>query len=438
LWIKNNFWSEVSVVFTCYVRIFTVRNYITMRFVLTTLLTVLMYTVIAQSPEAVKAYVDRYKAIAIEEMKTCGIPASVTLAQGIHESGCGMSVLAQKSNNHFGIKCHEEWTGNKYHHDDDAPQECFRVYNSPEESFRDHSEFLKSRPRYSGLFKLGATDYSSWARGLKSAGYATNPQYPQIIIKLIEDYGLYQYDNGSTAQVQTNTAPTPTKQSDKKTEDVVSLIQQSLSSQASVTTSETKKEIKTLPIEKPKEITQYSFSEKIINGTHAVIFKRDIALSAIAEKYGISMEQLYAYNDITPSIRIKDNENIFVQEKKPESSYYQYEVSEGETMRDVSQKFGLLLSELYKRNGIRPGSEPLSGEVIVLRGKREVALKYRITGRATVETYNPSDNKVHTVETSETLYSISRQYKIPVNELKKANGLKDDDIKVGQTLVVDL
>ena len=420
-----------------YHSIFTVRNFITMRFVLTTLLSVLIFTLEAQSPEAVKAYVERYKAIAIEEMKTCGIPASVTLAQGIHESGCGMSVLAQKSNNHFGIKCHEEWTGNKYHHDDDAPQECFRVYNSPEESFRDHSEFLKSRPRYSGLFKLGATDYSSWARGLKSAGYATNPQYPQIIIKLIEDYSLYQYDNGSSALMQANASPS--KQPDKKTEEVVSLIQQSLSYQTVGNIPIAKKEIKPLPaIEKPKEIIQFSFSEKIINGTRAVIFKKEIPLSAIAEKYGISMDQLYSYNDITPNIKIKENENIFVQEKKAESSYYQYEVSEGETMRDVSQKFGLLLPELYKRNGIRPGCEPLSGEVIVLRGKREVALKYRITGRATVETYNPADNKLHTVETSETLYSISKQYNIPVNELKKVNGLKDDDIKVGQTLVVDL
>ena len=156
-----------------------------MRSFVYSLFTLLCFSAQAQSPAAISAYVERYKAIAIEEMKSTGIPASVTLAQGIHESGCGNSVLALKSNNHFGIKCHNEWTGDTYHHDDDAPQECFRVYTTPEESFRDHSDFLKTRPRYASLFDLDPSDYKGWAKGLKAAGYATNPKYPQQGLRLV-------------------------------------------------------------------------------------------------------------------------------------------------------------------------------------------------------------------------------------------------------------
>ena len=406
-----------------------------MRSLVVTLLSLSFTLAQAQSPDAVRTYIERYKNIAIEEMKTTGIPASITLAQGIHESGCGMSVLAQRSNNHFGIKCHDEWTGNKYHHDDDAPQECFRVYNTPEESFKDHSDFLKTRARYASLFKLESSDYSGWARGLKAAGYATNPQYPQIIIKLVEDYNLSQFDKGN--YVNNNVAEAPKSRKDKKTDEVVALIQQSIVAQATTSPAEPSKEIKSIPA----SIDQFNFDVRIVNGTRAVLYKKGLPMPAIAQKYELSMEQLYAYNDLTASTayKVRENELIYVQEKKPESSYYQYEISEGETMRDVSQKFGVVLSELYKRNGIRQGCEPLAGEIIVLRGKREVALKYRISGRATVETYTPGDiNKVHTVETSETLYSIARQYKIPLDELKKVNNLEDDHIHVGQTLVVDL
>ncbi|WP_394800336.1 glucosaminidase domain-containing protein [Mucilaginibacter daejeonensis] len=141
----------------------------------------------------VASYVDRFKAIAIKEMNLYGIPASITLAQGLFESGFGNGELARVANNHFGIKCTSDWTGRSYYKDDDRPNDCFRVYNNPEESYRDHSEFLK-RKRYAKLFELDKNDYEGWAFGLKECGYATNPQYPQLLINAIVKYNLAQYD----------------------------------------------------------------------------------------------------------------------------------------------------------------------------------------------------------------------------------------------------
>ncbi|HTI59978.1 glucosaminidase domain-containing protein [Mucilaginibacter sp.] len=138
-------------------------------------------------------YIDRYKTVAIQEMNLYGIPASITLAQGLFESGSGNSELARVANNHFGIKCNSQWQGKTYYKDDDNHNDCFRVYNNAEDSYRDHSEFLK-RPRYANLFKLDKNDYAGWANGLKAAGYATNPNYPQLLINVIQKYNLDQYD----------------------------------------------------------------------------------------------------------------------------------------------------------------------------------------------------------------------------------------------------
>jgi len=139
------------------------------------------------------SYIDRFKSIAIQEMNTYGIPASITLAQGLVESANGNGDLARIANNHFGIKCTSDWTGKSYYKDDDMVNDCFRVYDKPEDSFRDHSNFLK-RKRYAPLFELDKNDYTGWANGLKAAGYATNPKYPQMLINIIQKYNLDQYD----------------------------------------------------------------------------------------------------------------------------------------------------------------------------------------------------------------------------------------------------
>lgn len=149
---------------------------------------------IAVTTEVINNYISQYKETAKENMRKHGIPSSITLAQGILESGAGTGVLAQKANNHFGIKCHTGWNGDSVRHDDDAEQECFRKYELPSESYRDHSLFLTSRSRYAALFKLSKEDYISWAKGLRAAGYATDVKYPDKLIGLIERYELYKYD----------------------------------------------------------------------------------------------------------------------------------------------------------------------------------------------------------------------------------------------------
>lgn len=146
------------------------------------------------TPEIVNGYINQFKEIAMHNMQEHGIPASITLAQGILESGAGTGVLCKVANNHFGIKCHKEWTGDYVRHDDDAAQECFRKYEEPGQSYRDHSLFLTSRPWYAPLFKLEKNDYKGWARGLKKSGYATDPKYPEKLISIIERYQLHQYD----------------------------------------------------------------------------------------------------------------------------------------------------------------------------------------------------------------------------------------------------
>jgi LysM repeat protein len=415
-----------------------------MRILFSFLLVICFTAAQAQSPQAVTAYVERYKAIAIEEMKLYGIPASVTLAQGIHESGCGCSALALNSNNHFGIKCHNEWGGQTYHHDDDLPQECFRVYKCAEESFRDHSEFLKNRARYASLFSLAPTDYRSWARGLKAAGYATNPHYPDIIIKLIEDYKLNQYDKPGTQTA--TTAKVETKEKNNEVDLIKQSIIQSSQTPAPAATANPTTSASIVKTSTSNAVcidfSKYTSDERTVNGTKALVYKKEVPLSFIAQKYNITLQQLYAYNDMYPSDKFRDNDLIYVEGKKIESPYFQYEVSDGETMHDIAQKFAVQLSELIKRNGITAGCEPVPGEIVVLRGKREVPLRFRVTSKTypsktSAETTAPVDLKVHKVGTSETLYSISKQYNIPLDTLKKLNGLKDEDIKIGQTLIVD-
>lgn len=401
--------------------------------------------VFAQNPQAVNAYVERYKSVAIEEMKAYGIPASITLAQGIHESGCGNSSLALNSNNHFGIKCHEEWSGRTYHHDDDAPQECFRVYACPEESFRDHSEFLKNRPRYAKLFTLSPTDYKSWAKGLKAAGYATNPHYTDIIVHLIEDYDLSQYDhlqspivaakslNNDSSEIQIIKTSLSQKQTTAKSSNAASFSEPVLNTRPAA------------PLANSN--TFYTpISERIVNGLKAVIYENGLSMQFISTKYHVAIEDLYTFNDLSPSDKIKTDELIYLEEKKNDCVYYQYEVSAGETMRDIAQKFGIKLTALYSRNQMPGDAEPLSGEIVVLRGNREVPIKFRSGAHFNQAKFksvpeNSSsayDSKLHTVADSETLYSISRQYNIPVDTLMKINGLKGEDIKIGQTLIVSL
>lgn len=207
--------------------------------------------------EVVAAYINDFKTVAKDNMIRHGIPASITLAQGILESGAGTGRLATIANNHFGIKCHKEWKGENVSHDDDAPQECFRKYVHPQESFRDHSLFLTSRPWYAPLFKLPKNDYKAWAYGLKKAGYATDPKYPNKLISLIERYQLQKYD----AEVLGITFEEPTQ-------------------------TIAKTEVK--PLEKPKATTS--------DATHTVA--QGETLYSISKKYNTTVDQLKAINNL--------------------------------------------------------------------------------------------------------------------------------------------
>lgn len=230
-------------------------------------------------------YIGNFQLVAIEEMKKHGIPASIKMAQALIESGNGNSQLARNSNNHFGIKCANTWTGKTAYHDDDEAGECFRVYNNPEESYRDHSAFLL-RPRYAKLFELKPQDYKGWARGLKEAGYATNPRYADLLIDIIERYELYRLDQGvilqsASSQIKSTRALTPPANQNPP-EPIKTPVTQGVSNSSSNTTSSTSKST---------EIQTRSNNEIL---THQV--SSGETLAQIAEKYKVTLEEIMAWN----------------------------------------------------------------------------------------------------------------------------------------------
>jgi len=266
-----------------------------------------------------QAYIDQYKDIAIEEMLRYGIPASITLAQGLLESGAGQSELARKGNNHFGIKCHG-WDGRKVYHDDDENGECFRAYSNARESFEDHSKFLKSGSRYRSLFSLDHTDYKGWARGLKAAGYATNPVYAQSLIDIIEVYDLHQYDY--------------TKSYDKFID------------KHSGMTDERKENGTTLhPI-------------SIFNNNYYLRARKGDTFKSIGDEVGISYRKLAKYNERDKKDALQEGEIIYLK-KKRSSAPKQFRnrphvVKAGDSMYSIAQQYGIRLKSLYKKNHLEP------------------------------------------------------------------------------------
>lgn len=253
-------------------------------------------------------YISEYSAMAMEQMEEYGIPASITLAQGLLESSAGRSTLATKANNHFGIKCHNDWEGETILRDDDAPDECFRVYNNASESFRDHSRFLK-RNRYSSLFDLELTDYQGWAKGLSRCGYATDPKYADRLVAIIERYALYGYDEPGALNA----------------EETVAFIRETLSS--------------THPIRKA-------------NGLHYIVAFPGDTYGSIAKEFGLKEKDLVHYNDAGKSKEIKEWEEVYLQPKHDEApkGVKKVTIGEGESMRSISQRYGMKLSELKKLN----------------------------------------------------------------------------------------
>ncbi len=277
-------------------------------------------------------YIEKYKEIAIEEMNKNGIPASITLAQGILESGNGNSRLAVQGNNHFGIKCHSDWTGKTIHEDDDKKQECFRKYKSAEQSFRDHSDFLR-RKRYAPLFELKLDDYKAWAKGLKKAGYATNPKYPDLLIRLIEENNLSQYD-GDKPKVKAK------KKKSKSTPP------------------------KKLVVSKRLGKHQVKIHE---NNIRYIEVKSDDTIEKIADEFNMGTWQLYKYNDLEKGTVTIPEGNLFLQPKRKKSKTETHTSLDGETLWAISQTFGVRLKSLRKWNGFEEGHPISAGDQIKLR-----------------------------------------------------------------------
>ncbi|WP_280744196.1 MULTISPECIES: glucosaminidase domain-containing protein [unclassified Parabacteroides] len=269
-------------------------------------------------------YIKEYSHIAVQQQQTHKIPASITLAQGLLESGAGQSVLAKKSNNHFGIKCHD-WTGAKVYHNDDKKNECFRKYKNVAESYEDHSQFLTSRSRYSDLFKLNQKDYKGWAKGLQKSGYATDKAYANKLIKLIEDYELYNYDSGKT-------------------------------------------NVKTSPEKKPSSTVTARTVYKA-HGLNYVYAESNDALSQIAEATGIQAKDLRKFNEIPEAFPLQKGDIVYLvkKKKKADKPYYDHIVQIGESMHSISQKYGIQIKSLYKMNKKKEDYIPTEGDLLKLR-----------------------------------------------------------------------
>lgn len=298
----------------------------------------------AQSPETIKQYIDQYKDIAIAEMQRTGVPASITLAQGIHETAAGTSDLVLSSNNHFGIKCKGDWTGETVYHDDDARGECFRKYSDPAQSYKDHSDFLKNRPIYSSLFNISPTDYEGWANGLKKAGYATNPKYAQILIKLIRDYNLNDYTliamNKKTDPNNAEWASASTNSSDNS--DVV----------------ETKK----VSNEYPSSVFQ-------INATKVLYVEKGTAFLKVAEENEIDLPKLFEFNEMHEQDVAAIDQLIYLQKKRKVGAHEFHIVANGETLHDIAQSEGIRIESLLEYNYLRDGMQPQVGEKLYLTSK---------------------------------------------------------------------
>lgn len=276
--------------------------------------------VVAQS-NAHLQYIDKYKDLAISQMKKYGIPASITLAQGLLESDAGRSMLAVEGNNHFGIKCHTDWTGKKMYHDDDRRDDCFRVYRNVEGSFEDHSLFLTTHSRYAFLFDLKTTDYVGWARGLKKAGYATNPAYAEKLIEIIERYNLDMYDKGGKFKKENAAA------------------------------------------------VGFAHQPYISNNLLYVRIGDGESLKEIAKEFDMTRMRLRRYNEINREYVPEPGSVIYLERKKgkADKQYQLHTVQSGESLWSISQLYGVRLKALMRRNGLDENSAIQVGQILEVR-----------------------------------------------------------------------
>ncbi|HUS00545.1 MAG TPA: glucosaminidase domain-containing protein [Chitinophagaceae bacterium] len=357
-------------------------------------------------------YIHAYKDFAIREMKRMGVPAAITLAQGILETENGNSPLVKKSNNHFGIKCKSSWTAEGVSHDDDAIGECFRTYKDAEGSYRDHSNYLRGNDRYAFLFRLDPKDYKGWAYGLKRAGYATNPKYPEILIKNIEENNLQQYTMLAVNEVPFFDASK--YQSDPEDKAFAAIVKSAGSfnnQQVSFVSNTSKERIE-------------------INGSKAVYETKGRSLLAIATENNINLNKLREYNDMEKDGLLEEDQFIFLEKKSKEGDKDIYIVQSNENLYDVAQKNGIRLQNLYEYNDLKGNEKIFAGSKLKLKpaAKEETVLVKDAPVAVPLKTYS--------VQPKEGLYAISKKYGVTVSQLKEWNNLTDDNLKVGQQLIV--
>jgi len=340
-----------------------------------------MFVCASQSPQ--QKYIEKYSAIAVRQMYRSGVPASITLAQGIIESRSGQSPLAVEGNNHFGIKCYD-WKGRTMKVDDDLKGECFRVYDNAEQSFDDHSDFLRYRQRYHFLFDLEITDYKAWANGLKKAGYATDPAYASKLIKVIEDYDLSRYDRMKTsdfAVMEGQILPS----SDNKPKTVkVKKVRRSggkAATAAAVSVPIADEVIPESPSnleeavkyeEKSGETVHFSLSRQVYekNGVPFVLSEEGDSYASLAEANRLFLPEILRYNDLSITRPLEPGTVVYLQAKKNQSrkglDKYIVEM-EGEKLHDICQEYAVKEKSIMKLNGFDAGHVLRPGDTVYLR-----------------------------------------------------------------------
>jgi LysM repeat protein len=310
---------------------------------------------VTSQDQSVQVYINTFKGLAVSEMNRTGIPASITLAQGIIESDCGRSPLAREANNHFGIKCHDDWTGPTVRHDDNTRNECFRKYGKPADSYYDHSDFLRSVPRYKFLFGISSNDYKGWAIGLKKAGYATNPDYSNMLIRTIEENNLSQFDRGVLVQNQMPVKNTPDSESVR--------IQSSDSSRKKV-------------VQQASLMAVMAHPPRIMenNRIQYIIVRDGDTREKLENEFQLLRWELPKYNELKSDFTLVAGQILYLQPKRDKAEPGQefYNTADGDTMYLISQKYGIKLKRLYEMNRMDPGTEPEPGKKIWLRSTKPV------------------------------------------------------------------
>jgi LysM repeat protein len=300
-----------------------------MKIVITYILYSITLTVLAQKKMTPEEYINTFKEDAVKEMYLHKVPACITLAQGMLESGNGNSALCKNANNHFGIKCHKEWAGETYTMDDDSADECFRKYETALDSYSDHSLFLFSRSRYSQLFELPINDYKAWCIGLKAAGYATDPKYPERLIELIEKYKLHELNINENTPKQNFPAYDEIK------------------SKMAI-----------------REVYRF-------NHIRFVIAKENDSFYKIAKEFNLELEEIIEYNDLSKSDKLSYGQKIYIEKKRRKALEPIHVVQKNETLKSISQLHGIRLSSVCKKNKLKSDSKLKVGDVLYLRQKKK-------------------------------------------------------------------